>query len=275
MMTERATGTERATRTAPKLARLALVWHEVRYSLLVMSRNRQARFFTLVLPVGLLVLFASIFGHQSFAIDGHSVAATTYYVGNLTAFGVLDGAFMTVIVVIVTERESGILKRRRATPEPAWAVVAGRAATAVVSTLGIVVLLLVVGWIGYSAPIALGTLPALGAGVMVGTLSACSLAFALSSLVTSADSAQPFATAAALPLCFVSGVFIPWSIVPTWMRDVAEIFPVRQLAQLVLVPLEARHGASGFDPVALAVVAAWGVLGLVVASRRFSWQPRA
>jgi ABC-2 type transport system permease protein len=58
------------------------------------------------------------------------------------------------------------------------------------------------------------------------------------------------------------------------VRPVAEVFPVRPLTVAVLNPYLSHGGRSPWDPAGLAVLAAWGVLGAVVAVRRFAWSPR-
>jgi ABC-2 type transport system permease protein len=43
---------------------IGLIAHQTRYDLLTFARNRQARFFTVLLPVLFLVIFVSVFGNQ-------------------------------------------------------------------------------------------------------------------------------------------------------------------------------------------------------------------
>lgn len=50
--------------TAASRGTAALVLHQARYDLLGFIRNRQARFFTLVLPLLFLVIFVSVFGND-------------------------------------------------------------------------------------------------------------------------------------------------------------------------------------------------------------------
>ena len=50
---------------------------------------------------------------------------------------------------MTTQRETGVLKRRRATPVPAWVLIAGRALTAIAIALAVVAVLLVLGRFAY------------------------------------------------------------------------------------------------------------------------------
>ena len=252
---------------------LRILAHQVHYDALIHLRNRQARFFTIALPVGMLVLFASIFGRSNFGPLDHYLPASTYYTATQVAFGTVDAAFMSLAMYLVSVRESGVLKRRRATPQPAWTIVASRAITAVSTSVVVSTLLLAVGRFAYGASLPARSLLPVAATVLVGTFSFCCLGFAISGLVGSVEAAQPVVMGVSLPLFFISGVFIPWSLIPGWLQQVATIFPVRHFAVSILTPV--TTSGAGWRPWDLGVVLAWGMLGMVLASRRFSWSPRS
>ena len=262
------------TTPAARSRSVRILAHQIRYDVLVHLRNRQARFFTIALPIGMLVLFASIFGHSNFGPNDHYIPASTYYVAAQVAFGAVDAAFMSLAMYIVSVRESGILKRRRATPQPAWTIVVSRAVTAVGTSIVVSGLLLVIGRAGFGASVPARSLLPLGVTVLVGSFTFCCLGFAISSLIHSVESAQPVVMASSLPLFFISGVFIPWALIPHWLQYGAAVFPVRHFAAAALAPLTSASG-SGWRPGDLAVVLAWGVVGMLVAARRFAWAPRS
>jgi ABC-2 type transport system permease protein len=256
-------------------AAIAMAGHQFRYDLRAFLRNRQSRFFTLALPVLFLVIFASVFGGQgrTVKIAGGRIDTSVYYVPGIIALGIIAAAFVNLVISVTAQREAGVLKRRRATPVPASAVIAGRALTAVVTALGIAALLLGIGWAGYGARIPARTAPALVIAVVVGALSFCCLGYALASMIRDQDGAQPITQAVMLPLYFISGVFVAASTLPHWLLDVAGIFPVRHLAAALLVAYNPHTAGSGLAGTDLLIVAAWGVGGLLVALRRFSWLP--
>ena len=251
---------------------LQMLRHQLRYDVKVQLRDRQSRVFTLGLPIMMLVLFASIFGNSWVKVNGSPLRQSTYYVANLAAFAVVDAAFMTLAIVLVSQREQGILKRRRATPEPAWVLLLSRALTAAVIAVVMAALLLTFGSTVYGASVPARMLPALAVAVVVGTVSMCALGFAASTLVRRVESAQPVVTAATLPLFFASGIFIPWALIPHWLRSIAVVAPIRHIAEALLLPFTRPSGSAlaGRD---LAIVALWGLAGLVVAARRFRWAP--
>jgi ABC-2 type transport system permease protein len=76
-----------------------------------------------------------------------------------------------------------------------------------------------------------------------------------------------------LPLYFISGVSVAVTVLPHWLLDIADLFPVRHLAAALLVAYNPHTHGSGFAGADLLVVAGWGLGGLLVALRRFSWVP--
>jgi ABC-2 type transport system permease protein len=258
---------------AVSTARLSL--HQFSYDLRAFLRNGQSRFFTLALPVLFLVIFASVFGGSSHSVkvSGGRIPTSVSYVPGIMTLGIIAAAFINLVISVTAQRETGVLKRRRATPVPASAIIAGRALTAVVTALWITVVLLVIGWAAYGANVPARTAPALAVTVVIGTVSFCCLGYALASFIHNEDAAQPITQALVLPLYFISGVFVAISVLPHWLVDVASVFPVRHLADALLVAYNPHTRGSGFAGVDLLVVAAWGVGGLIIALRRFSWLP--
>jgi ABC-2 type transport system permease protein len=249
------------------------VLHQARYDLLSFLRNRQARFFTLMLPLIFLVIFVSVFGNHT--VGQQHVKASTYYVPGLSALAIIAASFVNLVISLTAQREAGVLKRRRATPVPAWVLIAGRTITAMSVSLVVMAVLLLVGRFAYGVRLPSSTIPGILLTAVVGSATFCVLGYALSTAVGSADGAQPMVQAIMLPLYFISGVFIPNVNLPGWLQDVAKVFPVQHLA-------DGLHNA--FDPATrglgivwsdLGVLALWAAVGLVIALHRFSWTPAA
>ena len=74
-----------------------------------------------------------------------------------------------------------------------------------------------------------------------------------------------------MPMLFLSGIFIAFgNNTPSWVLWVARIFPVRHFA----LGLQAGLVGTPFHWTDVAVVAAWGLAGLVLAVRFFSWESK-
>ena len=255
------------------LSRLRLVAHQARFDLLSFIRNRQSRFFTLILPVIFLVIFVSVFGNHR--VGPQQVKASTYYVPGLAALGVIGASFVNLVISITAQREAGVLKRRRSTPVPAWVLIAGRALTAIVVALSVMTVLLLIGRFAYGVRLPAATLPGVALTAVAGAVTFCCLGYALSTAIRSADAAQPMVQAIMLPLYFISGVFIPNVNLPRWLRDVAQVFPVQHLAGGLRHAFDpATHGV-GIVWSDLGILALWAAAGLAIALTRFAWTPVA
>jgi ABC-2 type transport system permease protein len=250
-----------------------LVLHQARYDLLGILRNRQARFFTLILPLLFLIIFVGVFGNHIVHTEGTRVKLSTYYVPGLSALGVIAASFVNLVISITAQREGGILKRRRATPVSAWVLIAGRTLTAVTVSLTVLAVLLAFGRIAYGVTLPTSTLPGVALTAVVGSITFCVLGYALSSAIQNEDAAQPTVQAIMLPLYFISGVFVPNINLPGWLRHVAEVFPVQHLADGLHNAYNPTVHGVGIVWSDIGVLALWAAIGLAVALRRFSWLP--
>jgi ABC-2 type transport system permease protein len=252
---------------------MSLLIHQFRYGLRAYLRNRRAVFFTLLFPLILLVLFSSLFAHGDARFDGVKLTLADYYVPSIIAMSIVTSTFIGLVGAVAGERELGILKRRRATPVPAWALVGSRALISIFVSLCVALVLLLVAAIAYGVEVPAGGALAVALAIVVGSASFCCLGYAVSCFVDSRESAQPIVQATVLPLYFISGVWVPTDGMPEWLQRIAKVFPIEHLA-------DALHraflpGLAGSGPIAgdLAALAIWAAIGVRVATRRFSWLP--
>ncbi len=80
--------------------------------------------------------------------------------------------------------------------------------------------------------------------------------------------------AVVLPLLFISDVFIRLDDAPRWLVTLGEIFPVKHLSEALQTAFNPFETGAGLEPVHLGIMAAWGVVGMLLAARFFSWEPR-
>jgi ABC-2 type transport system permease protein len=248
-----------------------LFLHQLRYDVLAMRRNRRSQFFILLLPLMLLAVFAGLYGSGTVEVAGHQVAGDRASVPGVMSLAVLTGSFMALVMTVVNQREAGILKRRRAAPVPAAVLILSRVVTVTLSSLAAVAVMVVVADAGFGIdPPPGGLLPALLA-VVTGSLCFACCGYAVASLVTSADSAQPILQVTMLPLQLLSGLYFPMSQLPDWLQHVANAFPLAHLTD-ALQHAWLPTGAT-VDWRDLGIMALWAVAMAFVAARRFKWLP--
>ena len=148
------------------------------------------------------------------------------------------------------------------------------AAALVVSVISLVLLALL-GRILYGVEIPFERLPAVLVTLAIGAAAFCCLGFALTAAIPSEDAAAPVTNAALLPLYFLSGVFIPESEIPSGVLQFADFFPIRHFFEAFFTAWNPATSGPGFEWGDLAIVAGWGIAGLLIAMKTFRWTPRA
>ncbi len=254
---------------------LALVGHQFRYDQKAFWRNPASVFFTVMFPVVLLLIFATVFGDQTVDVRG-GIETTTYYVPAIITLSVISATMQSLAMSLVIAREDGRLKRSRGTPMPAWVFIAGRVGNSIVVALMMLALLAAIGRVLYGVAIPWDRLPAILVTLVVGAAAFCCLGIALTAAIPSQDAAAPIVNALLLPLYFLSGVFIPDDQLPSGVIHFADLFPIRHFFEAFFdayVPAGGAGAAISWDN--LAVVAIWGVAGLLLAVRYFRWTPRS
>ena len=191
-------------------------------------------------------------------------------------------SFQAVGTAIAEERDRGDLARLQVLGTPPVAYVAGKAGQVLLSTAAQLALLLAVASLAYDVPLPEGTARwltfawvALG-GALAGTV----LGIAAAS-VGSSRAVGNGISAFAIVLQFFSGVFFVFSELPSWMQEVAAVFPLKWLVQgmrSVFLPdaAAAAEPAGSWEHGMIALVlAVWVVVGLAVCSRTFRWRRAA
>ena len=115
---------------------------------------------------------------------------------------------------------------------------------------------------------AAGELLALAGGLVLGTVCFAALGLAVSSVITSAESAGPVAYASFLPIAIISGVFDPtFSGLPAWLSRLVAAFPIKALAEV----LQNSYAVRPFPAWDLVSLALWAAAGGAIAVWRFRW----
>lgn len=253
----------------------SMVLRQVRFANKAFWRNPAAAFFTFAFPLLFLVIFTTLFGGSGeLEINGNKISVATFYIGSISVFSVITACYTNVAMTLTFARELGILKRVRGTPLPGWAYLLGRMLHSVLMAILLVVICFVFGALFYDVSLPSNSLPAMILTLAVGAASFCLMGMALTVVVPNADAAPAVVNATILPLLFVSDVFIPLQNPPGWVDLVGKIFPVRHFSDAMQYALFPPAGSSGLRLGDLAVIAGWGVLGLLVALKWFSWEPK-
>jgi ABC-2 type transport system permease protein len=244
-----------------------LFWHQLRSEQLVFWRSREAAVFIFLFPLLLFALLTALYNGTIY----NRPAAWALLAGML-AYGAANTAFAGLALILIARRELGILKRIRATPLPTAAYIA-----AVLTSIMIVFALqaaslFVLGHLLKSTPwpthlISLVLALALGAAAFAG------LGIGITGFIRSLEGSSAALNVVVLPAAFLSGSFGERRHYPAALRAIGDVLPLKYLVDAINAIY--LHKRELWDkPTAVAVLAAWGALGIVVAARKFRWEPR-
>lgn len=231
---------------------------EARYEFLRLLRTPSFSLPCLLFPPVFYLLFGVLLGGK-----GGPVAAQ-YMLAGYGVFGVIGVALFGFGVTVAMDREQGLLTLKRAQPMPPGAYLVAKMAMALLFAAIILSLLAALAagvahvqlsaaqWIAWAATCLVGVLPFSALGLWLGTLVSGRGAPALINLIY-------------LPMAFLSGLWVPLSMLPSVLQTTAPMWPAYHLAQ---VAQQAVGVGAGRPLLHLAVLAAMATLFFVLARRR-------
>lgn len=238
-------------RTVAAYARL-----EIRRAL----RNRRYVMFAVGIPVFFYLLYTGVLGGRDAAADPGWRAQ---FMISMAAYGMIAAA-LSSSMPIAQERASGWTRQLRITPLSAPAWVATKLLVAWLTSLPALALVTVAAilvngvalpaatWLVILAAMAIGVVPFIGLGLLIG-------------FSFDVNSAQGAMTVTSIGLAVLGGLWAPISTFPDGLATIARMLPSYRFADL---GWSAR--ANGLpDPVDLAWVAGWAVLAFGLVAWRY------
>jgi ABC-2 type transport system permease protein len=243
-----------------------LFLHQLRSEQLLFWRSREAAFFVFIFPLLLFVLLSSVYTGR---YQGKPAAWAV--LAGIVGYGAANTGFAGLALLLVARREMGFLKRIRSTPLPAHVYL-----TAVLASILLVFLLqcaalFVLGKLLKSTPFPHHPF-SLVLALLLGSAAFAAMGLGFTTLVRSAEGSSAAVNTVLLPMAFLSGGFGPTGHYPKVLRAIGDVLPMKYFVQLVYAIY--LHGHRLWSkPGAIAVLAAWGIAGALLALRRFRWEP--
>jgi ABC-2 type transport system permease protein len=253
----------------------------VRYEVKGYFRQGDSVFFTFLFPLVFLTIFSVAFSNGNFGRDasGHAVTAADYYLPAMLAAGLLLSGLQNMAIDIAGEKSDGTLKRLGGSPLPVFSYFIGKIGQVLVTGLAQAALLILVAATAFG--VKLPTEPSkwltFAWVFLLGVTTCAILGIALSALPRSGKSATAVIIPITLILQFISGVYLQFSALPTWLQNFASIFPLKWLAQgmrSVFLPDSFKAVEQGHSWNLTGVLIAtliWLVVGLVLCRVTFRW----
>ena len=191
----------------------------------------------LLIPVAIYFLFGVVIagggGAESNSEWGPGIV-NYLFTGFSVLAVIMPGIFTGVGLAI--ERDSGLLKLKRALPTPPGAILAAKVLTSMCVTAIALSLVLAVALIAGKITLSLPQVAIIYAVLIAGCIPFCAIGFFIGS-VASGSAAPAYGNLVFLPMMWLSGLFIP---LPDFLERWAVIWPAFHLNQLAL-------GLAGVD----------------------------
>ena len=241
----------------------------------LLRRNRTAVFNSVLMP---LVIVAAVPAFRWGGVSGVGPAVVVSAMGVTLVFL----TYYNLVMTLVARREDRVLQRLRTGELTDAEIVLGTAApTLLISVVQILLVAVGVAVLGeWNVPtdVVLPVIALIGGSTLMVALAAASTAF-----TRTTESAQVTTLPLVLAATALSGLMFPLTFLPEALAEAARFLPLTPVLELARLGLTGQTwdgagvdlaGAWSAAPLPLAVLAAWLVVGTVVARRVFRWAPR-
>lgn len=216
----------------------------------------------------------SLFTVETSVIEGEGEGFKAFLVPGVAAMAIMQAGIFGVVFSLIRFKTGGVLRRLQATPIGPSHFLVGQMTTRLIVTLLQTYVLLVVGMIVLSVSIGDGTVLNwidLSIMALLGGALFTVLGLAISGWAKTEDVAAPVANIVSLPMMFLSGIFFPLSVLPGWLANVSQFFPLTYLADgfREITVNGASITALGPELLGLGI---WTAVAFIVATRVFRWE---
>jgi ABC-2 type transport system permease protein len=235
---------------------------QARMELALTLRRGENVLVTVVVPVVLLVFFASLR-----LVPGTARDSMNFLVPGILALAIISTGMVNLGIATAYERYYGVLKRLGGSPLPRWGLLLAKALSVLALEAFQIVLLLVVADLGY------GWWPrwhllAAAATLVLGTLAFSAIGLAMAGGLR-AEATLASANGLYLLFLLLGDVLMPTSHLPTLLQPVSVALPATALSDTLRYALT---GAVTVPVLSFAVLLAWAVLAAAVAGLTFRWE---
>ena len=244
-------------RAQPVSGALVAYLLEAKYEFLRVLRTPAFAVPTLLFPPMFYLLFGLI-------LNRGNADAAQYLFATYSVFGVMAPGLFGFGVGVAIERERGWLALKRVAPMPPGAYLLAKMAMAMLFALIIYcVLALMAATLG-GLHFAIGQWLLLALITVLGVLPFCALGLVIGSRVN-ASAAPAVVNFIYLPMAFLSGLWMPIKMLPTFLAQLAPLWPPYHLSQLALAMI--GKGEAGALLVHVAALVAFTIVCFAIARR--------
>jgi ABC-2 type transport system permease protein len=107
--------------------------------------------------------------------------------------------------------------------------------------------------------------------LIIGVITLFGFGMAIGGWAKNENQAAPLSNVVAFPLMFLSGIFFPTFLMPSWLQTVSHYMPLTPIVDSIRMVITENRGLLDLGP-QLAIIGAWTVIIYIVAFRLFRWE---
>jgi len=207
---------------------------------------------------------------QQKSVDVADLSPFSFIFSGLFAFSLMSMTIMGLGQQLPSEKKTGALRRVEVTPFQPWQMIVGSVLAYLVLTMVSAAIFTIAGILLFhfqmhGSWLVLAIFSVLSAFVMAG------FGMIVAGWARNQQQAMPITMAIAYPLMFLSGVFIPRFMMPTWLQKVGEWTPMSPVVDGVRFITTQNYSFIKLAP-QLGMLAVWGVIAYIIAFLVFRWE---
>ena len=204
------------------------------------------------------------------SVTSNDLRYVDFIVPGVLALTLMTSGMFGLSIAFVQYREKGILRRIKVSPLPLRRFIGSELVSALIMTLVQAAILLLVGWAVFRIHIH-GNWLYIVFVIILGAASFLAGGFLLASLCRTQKTAEMATNAITFPMMFLSGVFVPLAILPSFLVVVAKFLPLYYLGDALRKVMIQGKGLLDVW-LDLLVVALVGLACFAAAVKLFRWE---
>lgn len=262
MATQTTTSVDNDTNVGKAASPVRQILVQTRYELLLTARRGENVFVTLIVPIALLIFFASL--NIIPPVNGNAV---NFLLPGILALAIIAAGMVNLGIATAYERYYGVLKRLGSSPLSRSGLITAKIISILLLEVVQVILLVGVailcyGWKPVGSPLLALIV------IILGTITFSALGLAMAGALR-AEMTLAGANALFLVFILLGGGILPLSHLPGPLAALAQILPAAALTSALQ---QTMIGSGPFPTASFITLIIWAVIILVVAIRTFKWE---
>jgi len=200
-------------------------------------------------------------------VSNRTLSYFDFVLAGILGLALMNSSIIGIAVAMTDYREKQILKRITTTPLKTWRFILAEVFSRLILNFFQISLILIIGKYIFNAHIYGNIFIVFLIAIMAALLFQL-IGFAVATIAKTTDAAQGMATAIAVPMMFLSGVFFPIDSLPKWLMSIVQFLPLAPVLRILRGTI--LEGFSPFEnPINMVIVITWIVVCLAYASLRF------